>query len=82
MTIPAMRKLAKDYQTNARQCLEIAQFLQSPLAGMFWQSQAATGYRDKTTAQVQALKELNTAFTNLSTAVDDRANTLEASGNV
>jgi uncharacterized protein YukE len=82
MTIPAMRKLAKDYQTNARQCSEIAQFLKSPLASMFWQSQAATGYRDRTATHVQALNDLNTAYLALSSAVDDRANTLEASGNV
>ena len=44
MTIPAMQKLAKDYTTNAKQCAEIAQFLKSPLATMFWQSQAASSF--------------------------------------
>ena len=82
MTIPAMHKLAKDYQTNARECQEIAQFLKSPLATMFWQSQAATSFRDQITEYTRVLNNFEQAFTGLSGEVESRASTLEASGNV
>jgi WXG100 family type VII secretion target len=82
MTIPAMRKLAQDYQRNAQQCVDIANFLKSPLASMFWQSQAATSFRDQVTQYTQMLTDLNDAFQRLSTDVTQRASTLEASGNV
>jgi uncharacterized protein YukE len=81
MTLPAMQKLAKDYQTNATQCSEIAQFLQSPLATMFWQSQAATGFKENITQYVKVLREFETAFNNLAQDVTNRATTLAQSKN-
>jgi uncharacterized protein YukE len=82
MTIPAMRKLAADYRTNAQQCQEIVTFLNSPLATMFWQSQAATSFRKDVDDYTRALKGLQDAFGGLATEVDSRAGVLEASGNV
>jgi len=81
MTIPAMQKLAKDYKTNADQCTEIANFLKSPLASMFWQSQAATGFKENINQYVKALNEFHEAFTNLSQDVTNRAQTLSNSKN-
>jgi uncharacterized protein YukE len=82
MTIPAMQKLAKDYQTNATQCAEIATFLKSPLATMFWQSQAATGFKENINQYVKILNEFETAFKNLAEDVTLRAQTLTESKNV
>ena len=82
MTIPAMQKLARDYKVNAQQCQEIAQFLKSPLATMFWQSQAASSFRDQITEYTRVLNNFQQAFTQLSGEVENRASTLEASGNV
>ena len=82
MTVPAMHKLAKDYKTNAQQCQDISNFLKSPLATMFWQSQAATGFRDSINEYTRVLNGLNEAFNGLSTDVEQRAGTLESSGNV
>lgn len=82
MTIPAMRKLAQDYRRNAQQCQEIAQFLKSPLATMFWQSQAATSFRDNINEYTRVLANFQEAFTKLSSEVDSRAGVLESSGNV
>jgi uncharacterized protein YukE len=82
MTIPAMRKLASDYRTNAQQAQEIATFLKSPLATMFWQSQAASSFRSNIDEYVQVLSRLQDGFTKLSQEVDTRAGVLEASGNV
>lgn len=82
MTIPAMQKLARDYKTNARQCQEIAAFLKSPLATMFWQSQAATSFKGDINQYIKVLGEFEQAFTGLSNDVTARAQTLEVSGNV
>ncbi len=82
MTIPAMQKLAKDYTINAKQCAEIATFLKSPLATMFWQSQAASSFEANINQYVKVLGEFETAFNQLSTDVTARANRLEASNNV
>jgi uncharacterized protein YukE len=82
MTIPAMRKLAQDYRKNAQQCQDIANFLKSPLATMFWQSQAANSFRDNINEYTRVLNNFQQAFTGLSADVDARAGTLEASGNV
>jgi uncharacterized protein YukE len=81
LTIPAMHKLAKDYQTNARQCSEIATFLKSPLATMFWQSRAATGFSEDMKQYVKVLNEFETAFNNLAQDVTNRATTLTESKN-
>ena len=81
MTIPAMRKLAQDYRRNAQQCQDIAQFLKSPLATMFWQSQAATSFRDNINEYTRVLANFQDAFTKLGSEVDARAGVLEASGN-
>ena len=81
MTIPAMRKLAQDYRKNAQECQDIANFLKSPLASMFWQSQAATSFRSNIDEYVRALNNFQQAFTGLSSDVDARAATLEQSGN-
>ena len=77
-----MRKLAQDYPTNAQECQDIANFLKSPLATMFWQSQAATSFRTNIDEYVRVLSGFQQAFTHLSSEVDARAATLEASGNV
>jgi uncharacterized protein YukE len=82
MTIPAMQKLAKDYTTNARQCAEIATFLKSPLATMFWQSRAASSFEANINQYVKALNDFEQAFSQLSSDVTQRAATLEASHNV
>jgi uncharacterized protein YukE len=82
MTIPAMRKLAADYRTNAQLCQEIATFLNSPLATLFWQSQAANSFRSNIGDYMRALNSLQDAFSGLATEVDTRAGVLEASGNV
>jgi uncharacterized protein YukE len=82
MTIPAMRKLAADYRTNAQQCQEIVTFLNSPLATMFWQSQAANTFRRDIDDYMRALNNLQDAFSGLATEVDTRAGVLESSGNV
>ena len=82
MTIPAMHKLAKDYTTNAKQCAEIATFLKSPLATMFWQSQAASSFEANINQYVKVLNEFEQAFTALSQDVTARAATLQQSGNV
>jgi uncharacterized protein YukE len=82
MTIPAMQKLAKDYSTNAKQCAEIATFLRSPLATMFWQSQAASSFETNINQYCKTLGEFETAFNGLSADVTARAQQLEASGNV
>ena len=81
MQIPAMQKLAKDYQANARQCREISDFLKSPLATMFWQSQAATGFKENVNQYVKALNDFESAFNNLAEDVNNRAKTLAASKN-
>ncbi|MBV9169562.1 MAG: WXG100 family type VII secretion target [Chloroflexi bacterium] len=81
MTIPAMQKLAQDYRRNAQQCQDIANFLKSPLATMFWQSQAATSFRDNINEYTRVLNNFQEAFTGLSTDVDARWRALEASGN-
>jgi uncharacterized protein YukE len=77
-----MHKLASDYRANATQCREIAQFLKSPLATMYWQSQAATNFRDQISQYTRVLNEFEAAFKNLSQDVDARAATLEQTHNV
>ncbi|MBV9544780.1 MAG: WXG100 family type VII secretion target [Chloroflexi bacterium] len=76
-----MQKLAQDYRRNAQQCQDIANFLKSPLATMFWQSQAATSFRDNINEYTRVLNNFQEAFTGLSTDVDARWRALEASGN-
>jgi uncharacterized protein YukE len=82
MVIASMQKLAKDYSTNAKQCAEIATFLKSPLATMFWQSQAASSFEANINQYVKVLNEFQDAFTKLSEDVTQRAGQLEASKNV
>ena len=82
MVIASMHKLAKDYTTNAKQCAEIATFLKSPLATMFWQSQAASSFETNINQYVKVLNEFQDAFTKLSEDVTQRAGQLEASKNV
>jgi uncharacterized protein YukE len=81
MTPAAMQQLSKDYSKNARECSEIAKFLKSPLATMFWQSQAASGFTENINQYVKVLNDFENAFNGLSQDVAARAETLINSKN-
>jgi uncharacterized protein YukE len=82
LTVDAMQKLSRDFQTNARQCQDISQFLRSPLASMFWQSQAANTFKSNMEGYVKMLNGFNEAFTSLSKDIDSRVVELQGSHNV
>ena len=82
MTIAGLRKLSKDYTDNARRCQEIANFLNTQQGSLFWQSQGASSFKENMTEYVKKLKQFHDDFIELSKEVDNRANTLERSGNI
>jgi uncharacterized protein YukE len=81
LKIPAMSKLASDYTANATKCKEIADFLRSPMATMYWRSQAATAFEGDINNYVKALNGFKTAFEGLATEVRNRISDLETSKN-
>jgi hypothetical protein len=82
MQLTAMEKLSIDYKSNAEKCNEIANFLRSPLATMFWQSQAATTFRQDMDGYIKMLSDFNSGFTSLGKEIDSRVLELRRSGNV
>jgi uncharacterized protein YukE len=82
LTIGTMQQLSKDYKLNATKCQEIAQFLRSPLATMFWQSQAANTFRQDMEGYVKMLNGFSEGFNTLSKEIDSRVGELQGSGNV
>jgi uncharacterized protein YukE len=82
LTIGTMQQLSKDYTANATKSQEIAQFLRSPLATMFWQSQAANTFRQDMEGYVKMLNGFSEGFNTLSKAIDSRVAELQSSHNV
>lgn len=82
LTIGTMQQLAKDYTSNATKCQDIAQFLRSPLATMFWQSQAANTFKQDMEGYVKMLSDFSQGFTTLSKEIDARVGELQGSRNV
>jgi uncharacterized protein YukE len=82
LTVPAMQKLSRDLTQNATKCQDISQFLRSPLAAMFWQSQAANTFKEDTESYVKMLNGFREGFTSLSKEIDSRVGELQGSRNV
>jgi uncharacterized protein YukE len=82
LTVGAMQKLAKDYQANATRCQDISKFLRSPMATMFWQSQAANTFRQDMDGYVKMLNGFSEGFTTLEREINARVTELEGSRNV
>jgi uncharacterized protein YukE len=82
MTVGTMQKLSTDYQSNATRCQDIAHFLQSPLATMFWQSQAANSFRQEMDGYIKMLNGFSEGFTTLSNEITKRVGELQSSKNV
>ncbi|HEY1293152.1 MAG TPA: hypothetical protein VGJ60_08740 [Chloroflexota bacterium] len=82
LTVGTMQQLAKDYTSNATKCQEISQFLRSPLATMFWQSQAANTFKQDMEGYVKMLHDFSEGFTSLSKEIDARVGELQSSRNV
>jgi hypothetical protein len=82
MAITAMQKLSTDYQSNAEKCGEIANFLKNPLTTMFWQSQAASTFRQDMDGYIKMLGDFQNGFQGLSKEIDRRVLQLQTSKNV
>jgi uncharacterized protein YukE len=82
LTVDAMQKLARDYQQNATKCQDVSSFLRSPLANLFWQSQAASTFRQDMEGYVKMLGGFADGFTSLSKEIDSRVGDLQQSHNV
>jgi hypothetical protein len=82
MTVGAMTQLSKDFVNNAGKCTDISNFLKSPLATMFWQSQAANSFRQDMESYQKMLSSFREGFTSLSKDIDGRVNELQSSRNV
>jgi uncharacterized protein YukE len=58
--------LGSQYTEKAGRCHEIANFLNSPLGSLFWQSQSASRFRDNMEKDVAVLRAYEQDFTKLS----------------
>lgn len=65
--------LADEYTQRAARCAEIGTFIQSPLGSLFWQSPAASQYKDNMTEYVNLLKQFEADFNALAARVHDDA---------
>ena len=79
MTVAGMRELAKKYEDNALKAREISNFLERQFTNLFWQSDAASSFKQHMAEYRQALRNLDTHFTNLAHDVKERANLTETS---
>jgi hypothetical protein len=78
---PAMHQLSRDLTKSSDQCLDIAKFLKSPLGSMWWQSRAATSFKENIDQVVDALNKLSPLFTAVGKDVEARAKQLEVTRN-
>ncbi len=80
--VDQVRQLAATYTEKAGRCQEIAQFIQDPLASMFWQSPAATQYSENMADYVELLRTFQDQFTQLSADLRQRADLADQSQGV
>lgn len=82
MTVAGLRKLASDYRRNADQCQQVATFLSSQNGSLFWQSQAATTFKQNMSEYMTQLRQFQADFTALARELDNRAGIMEQTRNV
>ncbi|TAK22336.1 MAG: hypothetical protein EPO26_11585 [Chloroflexota bacterium] len=82
MTVPGLRDLASQYQRQAGFCDEISAYLNRQAQSLFWQSEAATGFKEQSAKFVTTLRRFQNDFNTLNKDLSNRADDLERSRNV
>lgn len=79
MTVPGLRTLSKKYSSNAKNCQDLARFLKSQNESLYWQSEAATAFKEHMASYMKALNDFHRDFTGLSQELESRADLIEQS---
>jgi uncharacterized protein YukE len=76
-TVAGLQTLATTYQQRATDCQDVANFLSRQNSNLYWQSEAATSFKNSMSDYMTVLNRLHQQFTNLSNELKNRAQILE-----
>ncbi|HEX9990886.1 MAG TPA: hypothetical protein VGE45_20705 [Chloroflexia bacterium] len=79
MTVESLRQLSSKYNVNADRAQRVAQFLRDQKGSMYWQSEAATSFKNSLQEYIEMLTRFNQHFSELSKEVKARADIIEES---
>ncbi len=77
MTVAGLRSLATTYQQRAADCQEVASFLSQQNSNLYWQSEAASSFKNSMSEYMTVLNRFNQNFTSLSKELNQRAQIIE-----
>jgi uncharacterized protein YukE len=79
MTVAGLRSLATTYQQRAADCQEVSTFLRQQNSSLFWQSDAASSFKQHMQDYLTVLARFHQHFTSLAQELNTRAQIIEES---